>query len=336
MNNAYWVFILALTLLATPAMAADWPNPLIRHRADPFVVRHTDGYVYFTATVPEYDRIELRRAKRIEDLDAAEKVVVWRQHAKGAMGNHIWAPELHFIDGRWYVYFAAGATEDQWAIRMYALECDAANPLDGPWREMGQIKTPWESFSLDATTFVHRGVRYMVWAQNTPADKSNTDLYLAKMETPTKISGKPVRISKPDLPWERIGFNVNEGPAVLVRNGRVFMTYSASKTDANYCLGLLTADENADLLDAKSWRKSPTPVFVTHAAHRIYGPGHNCFTTADDGTDLMIYHARNDRDIVGDPLLDPNRHARVQPLTWAADGTPVFGEPRAELKGTPQ
>jgi|GEM_PF-5331808 len=92
----------------------------------------------------------------------------------------------------------------------------------------------------------------------------------------------------------------------------------------------LSADEHADLLAPQSWTKSPTPVFTTSEAHQVYGPGHNSFTTAPDGTDLLVYHARSYRDIPGDPLKDPNRHTRVQPLNWRPDGTPDFGTPRAD------
>ena len=71
-------------------------------------------------------------------------------------------------------------------------------------------------------------------------------------------------ITNPELPWERIGYNVNEGPAVLKHGGKIFVTYSASATDHNYCVGLLWADENADLLDINSWHKSQEPVFFTN------------------------------------------------------------------------
>ena len=138
----------------------------------------------------------------------------------------------------------------------------------------------------------------------------------------------PVRIATPTASWEVQGFRVNEGPAVLIRNGRVFVTVSASATDARYCMGLLTADENANLLDARSWTKSPQPIFATHVPTSQYGPGHNSFTVAEDGvTDVLVYHARDYRDIVGDPLYDPNRHARVQKVYWHPDGTPLFGVP---------
>jgi GH43 family beta-xylosidase len=318
--------------VATPA-AEDplkWSNPILPQRADPHVVLHSDGWYYFTATVPEYDRIELRRARTLGGLPAAATKVIWRKHARGAMSHHIWAPEIHFIGGKWYVYFAAGRAEAIWDIRMYVLECDAANPLEGSWTEKGQMKMNWESFTLDATTFEHRGTRYLAWAQSV-AEEPGTRLFIAKMDTPWSITGQQVCITKPDLAWERIGHNVNEAPSVIHRNGRLFLTYSASATDANYCLGLLTANENADLLDPMSWSKSPQPVFKSHRPTSQFGPGHNCFTTTPDGkTDILVYHARNYETIAGDPLGNPDRATRAQILGWNADGTPKFGVPVAD------
>lgn len=308
-------------------------NPLIRQRADPHLTFHTDGWYYFTATVPEYDRLELRRARTLNALAAAVPKVLWRQHSSGPMGSHIWAPELHHIDGKWYLYFAAGGAEPDkvWQIRIYVLENPAPNPLEGKWTERGQLKTNWESFSLDATTFLHRGCRYLLWAQKDPQIRGNTNLYLARMDSPVSITGPQVMISRPELPWEQNRYWVNEGPAILVRHGRIFVTYSAAGTGAEYCVGLLTAADTADLLDPKSWTKSPSPVFRTHEDHGIFGPGHNSFSLTPDGkTDLLVYHARSYRDISGDPLHDPNRHTRVQPISWRPDGTPDFGLPRPE------
>jgi GH43 family beta-xylosidase len=329
MQKACFVFQVALVMLSSLTRAATtqpsvtFANPLIPQRADPSCMLHSDGFYYFTATVPEYDRIELRRSRSIQDLGSAEAKVIWRKHPTGIMGAHIWAPEVHHIDRKWYIYFAAGAAERIWDIRIYVLESASANPLEGEWTERGQLKTGWESFALDATTFVHRGVRYLAWAQRDPAVRNNSHIYIAKMDSPLTITGKAVMISKPDLPWERRGFRVNEGPAVLIRNGRVFMTYSASATDANYCMGLLTAREDADLLDPNSWIKSADPVLKTDESLKIFGPGHNCFTTTPDGTmDIMLYHARDYRDIEGDPLRDPNRATRAQEVLWNEDGTP--------------
>lgn len=317
-----------IQLMATPA--SDFPNPLITQRADPHIVRHADGWYYFTATVPEYDRLELRRARSIPELATAEPRTIWRKHATGAMGAHIWAPELHFIEGKWYIYFAAGEAEKIWDIRIYVLENASANPLEGGWIERGQLDTGWQSFALDATTFEHRGVRYLSWAQHDPAIGGNTNLYIAKMAGPVTLAGPAVLLSKPELPWEVVRFRVNEGSAFIARGDRVFLTYSASGTGAEYCMGLLTAAADADLLDPKSWTKASGPVFRSSEENGIYGPGHNQFVTLPDGTDLLVYHARNYKEISGDPLHDPNRHTRVQVLRWNADGTPDFGVPARE------
>jgi GH43 family beta-xylosidase len=324
--------VLGLLAVGTPAAASpavQYTNSLIAQRADPHVTRHSDGFYYLTATVPQYDRIVLRRATTLQGLATAAETVIWRRHTTGEMGAHIWAPEIHFISGRWYIYFAAGRTDDIWRIRMYVLENTSANPLTGTWVERGRIVTPWDTFSLDATTFVHNGVRYLSWAQAEPGISTNTNLYLARVgANPWQITGTVARLSIPTLAWEIRGFRVNEGPAVIVRNGRVFMTYSASATDANYCLGLLTAPASADLLNPGSWTKSPNPVFVSNTNTSQFGPGHNSFTVSEDGqSDILVYHDRNYQNISGDPLNDPNRRTRIQKVYWNADGTPNFGIP---------
>lgn len=302
----------------------DYPNPLVEQRADPYILKHTDGYYYFTGSVPEYDRIVLRRSRTIAGLAEAEEHVIWTKHDVGEMGNHIWAPEIHYIDGRWYIYFAAGTAEDKWNIRPYVLECADENPLTGTWTEKGRIKLPVDSFSLDATTFEHRGKRYLVWAQIV----GDSSLFIASMDTPWSISGEPVLITAPEYDWEIQLHRVNEGPAVLKRNGRVFIAFSASGTDHRYCMGLLTADEDSDLLDPASWSKTKEPIFVSSEEASEYGPGHNSFTVSEDGSaDLLVYHARPYKEIKGEPLYDPNRHARVQRLFWKPDGTPYFGSP---------
>jgi GH43 family beta-xylosidase len=308
-------------------------NPLMKQRADPHVVWHAASGVYFaTATVPEYDRIVLRSSKTLAGLTQAPERVIWRKHPSGAMAAHIWAPEMHRIDGRWYIYFTAGRSDDIWAIRLYVLENANADPLQGDWVEKGQLKTEFESFSLDATTFEHRGQRYLLWTQRPLQPQgAGTDIYIARMRNPWTIEGPQVSISSPTLEWETRGFKVNEAPAAIVRNGRVFVTYSASATDANYCVGLLSAAEDADLLKKASWSKSGVPIFRSSARNAQFGPGHNSFTVAEDGkTDLLVYHARGYERIEGDPLHDPNRHTRVQPFSWKADGTPDFGEPVAD------
>jgi GH43 family beta-xylosidase len=306
-------------------------NPIILQRADPWVYKHTDGYYYFTASVPEYDRIEIRRAKTIQELGNATPVIIWKKYNKGLMSANIWAPEIHYINGKWYIYFAAARVNARFDHRIYVLENSSKNPLKGRWKEKGQLKTDWESFSLDATMFSHNGKNYLIWAQKDPNITGNSNLYIAEMKNPYTIKGNQVMITKPEYDWEKIGFWVNEGPAVIKKNGKIFLSYSASATDHNYCIGLLTVSENADLLNPLSWKKSKNPVFKSSEKNKQYGPGHNCFTISPDGKeDIIIYHARNYKKIIGDPLYDPNRHTRAQKLNWDKHGNPVFGIPVAD------
>lgn len=299
-------------------------NPIAPQRADPWVYKDSDGTYYFIATAPEYDRIEIRKAQTINDLALAKPKVIWTKHQTGKMGAHIWAPELHKVDGKWYVYFAAGEVEDVWKIRMFALSTDAADPTEGSWTEEGQITTEQDSFSLDATTFEHKGKRYLVWAQ-AKSPYEGTSLVLSEMDSPTTLTGKEIIITYPKYDWELIGYKVNEGPAVIKHGDKLFLTYSASATDSNYAVGLLWANSDADLMNPESWNKSETPVFSTNAAVRRYGPGHNSFTKSEDGKeDVIIYHARVYEQIRGNSLYDFNRHTRARVIGWDAHGFPDF------------
>jgi GH43 family beta-xylosidase len=307
-------------------------NPLVRQRADAQIFRHTDGSYYMTGSVPEYDRLVLRRAKTLASLATAEERVVWRHLSSGPLSGFIWAPEMHRIDGRWIMYFAAGPSgggQDVFRIRTHAVACDGDDPMTGEWAALGQVQMAWDSFNLDSTSFVLRGTRFFAWAQREEGIDTNSNLYIAPMASALTLAAKPTRLSVPTLDWETRGFKVNEAPAVLIRHGRLFMTYSASATDARYCMGMLSVRDDADIMDAAAWTKSPVPVFRSSPKNRVWGPGHNSFTVDEEGRDMLVYHGRDYETIIGDPLFDPNRHTRVQPFGYTVDGVPHFGEPVA-------
>lgn len=302
----------------------------IQKRADPYVYKHTDGTYYFTASLPDYDGIALRKADKLFDLKDAPEKMIWKKHDKGIMSFHVWAPELHFIFGKWYIYFAAGDVDDIWVIRPYVLECQGDDPFNDEWIEKGMMQCSDEdpfsfrAFSLDGTVLENHGEYYFIWAEKVGVGKQISNLYIAKMESATKLSTVQVLLTTPDYDWERVGFWVNEGPAFIKHDGKIYMTYSASETGVAYCIGMLSADENDDLLDPKSWTKSRMPVLKTSEELKIYGPGHNSFTVNDEGEPVMIYHARTEAEIVGNPLYNPNRHAMVMKVKWNESGEPEF------------
>lgn len=327
-----------------------YQTPLIYHRADPFIYRHTDGNYYFTASHTDsehnldgkyqYRHIIIRKAATLDDLadeggNYTERVVYSRDPLPGDQSPHIWAPEIHFIDGRFYIYFTTVIhPEDLWSIRPHCLMC-LGDPMTDEWVNKGPIaKTTPDSiaftdFSLDHTVLQHKGELYLFWAEKHPVE---SDIYAAKMINPWTIdSSRIAKLVSPTYNWERHGFQVCEGPGFLHRNGRLFMTYSASGTDALYCLGMLTIDEDADLLEPSNWKKSPCPVFISHAANGQYGPGHNSFTTDEEGHDIFVFHSRQEERYLVDqdyqPLYDAGRNACLTRLHWNPDGTPNFSVP---------
>ena len=163
-----------------------------------------------------------------------------------------------------------------------------------------------------------------IWAEKVGVGKQISNLYIAEMENAYTLKTVQVLLTTPDYDWERQGFWVNEGPGIIRRDGRIFMTYSASETGIYYCVGMLCVHEDDDLLDPRNWKKERYPVLKTCAEKGIYGPGHNSFTEDEDGNDIMVYHARTEAVIEGNPLYNPNRHAMLMKIRWDEKGYPVF------------
>jgi GH43 family beta-xylosidase len=307
-----------------PATIASAPfcNPILAAGGDPWLLRHR-GYYYYTQTT--WNDISIWRSSSLSGLGAATRVVVWRPRPGQRNSRNIWAPELHFAAGRFYIYYAAddGRNENH---RMYVLRSAGEDPL-GPYTEIGQIGDPSDRWAIDGTVLVVAGNRYFVWSGWEGTVDGQQNLYIARMATPWSIAGERVLISSPCHDWEwqaGCGPRVNEGPQVLSRHGRVFIIYSADQswTD-NYKLGLLQL-VGSDPMDPAAWRKLPEPVFQSHVDEggAVYGPGHCSFITSPDGTqDWIVYHAARrsgagwDRDI------------RAQPFGWTAEGFPDFGVP---------
>lgn len=307
----------------------EYNNPFIMQRADPYICKDGDKKYYFTASVPQYDKIILRCADSIESLRNADEKEIWHKHKAGIMSKHIWAPEMHKINNEWYIYYAAGEKDDVWKIRPYVIKCAGEDPMKDVWVELGPMigadSFSFQDFSLDMTVFSCKEKWYAIWAEKVSVGKKISNLYIAEMETPNKLKSSYVLLTTPSYDWERIDFWVNEGPAVLKHDGKIFVTFSASATGECYCIGLLSIDEDAEILDPCAWKKERYPVLKTDAEKGMFGPGHNCFVKDEYGTeDIMIYHARMYDEIKGDPLYDVNRHTYRMYVKWREDNRPIF------------
>lgn len=318
----------------------NYPNPFIVERADPYVTKGPDGYYYFTASYPAfysvdrgYDRIILRRSRTVIGLRDAEEHTIWTAHKSGNMAAHIWAPEIHYIAGAWYVMFAAGDKNDVWNIRPYMLKCSGDNPIEDDFVELGMVQAcdgddcSFTHFSLDMTYFEHKGEHYLIWAEIV----DNSVLFMAKINPnePNKLISMPILLTRPEYEWECVRFKVNEGASVIKSDDKVIVYFSASGTGAEYCVGMLWADADSDLMDKNSWHKLDRPILSTDDLDGEVGPGHNSFVVDENGKQLIVYHARPSSHLTkecgtycDESLYDPCRHARIRGIAFDDNGLP--------------
>ncbi len=315
---------------------ATFTNPLLPTGPDPWV-EYKDGVYYYMNTTAI--NLTVWRTRNIADLGTAEKKVVWTPPATGPYSRDIWAPEIHFLSGKWYIYFAADGATNQ-SHRIWVIENASADPFQGEWTFKGKVAETSDKWAIDASVFEDKGQFYMIWS-GWGDDKNGTQsIYIARMKNPWTIDGPRTRVSTPEYAWEKIGdvdrkkqpgdpphIDVNEGPEMLKHDDKLFLIYSASACWTDYyALGMLEAASGSDLLNPASWKKSSKPVFQQSPAAGVYAPGHNGFFKSPDGKqDWIIYHA-NSQPGQG---CGGHRSPRAQPFTWNTDGTPNFGVPVA-------
>lgn len=296
---------------------AMFTNPITEKGADPWVIRNNGIYYYCYSTGRA---IGVKKAENLHEIGKGDAVTVWRAPDSGPYSREIWAPELHLLDGKWYIYFAADDGDNS-NHRMYVLEGTDDDP-QGSYVFKGKISDPSDKWAIDGTVYTDAaGRHYFIWSGWEGDVNIRQDIYIAPMSNPWTICGERVMLSSPSEPWETIGTPaVNEGPEILIKDNHVHIIYSASGswTD-DYCLGRLTLTGD-DPLDASAWKKFG-PVFSK--AVKAYGPGHASFVKSPDGKqDWIIYHAC---------LVSGSgwggRSVRMQEFKWNEDGSPDFSTP---------
>lgn len=331
----YCTLFLAFNLCGF-AQSATFTNPLLPSGPDPYSF-YKDGYYYYTHTLG--NRLGLWKTKSLADLKTAEHKTIYTPPPGTAYSKDLWAPEVLFLQGKWYAYFAADSLGNT-THRMWVLENASADPMQGEWVMKGKLADAADKWAIDGDVFEYKKQLYMVWSGWEGDVNGQQDIYIAKMKNPWTIDGNRVRISQPIYDWEKIGdlksenpphINVNEGPQALAHGNDLFIVYSASAcwTD-NYALGLLRFTGGNNLLDPAKWKKSDQPVFKQSPTNGVFATGHNSFFVSPNGKEnWILYHANTHP---GDGCGN-KRSPRAQSFTWNADGTPNFGEPVKE--GTP-
>lgn len=339
------------TLVSTPLIGPASPDPFFYYK---------DGYYYYIRA--SYGGLTVSKAKRFQDIGNVPRIMVYSQSdAPDYIRSNWWAPEIHYLDGDWYIYWAAndGRSENH---RMYVLRSTDPDDAQAPYELVGQLAPTayneatgeWEvdesqdMWAIDGTVFENSDGRlYFLWAGYDGSAGNYQKLFIAEMLNPWTLKGGRTLISEPDLPFEKRGggYLLNEGPQVIAHGDKVHVLYSACQANYDwYSLGLLTADADANLLDASSWTKSEGPVFTksNNSADESFATGHAMVVQSPDGAeDWLVYHAYIVGNTSGHTGDMEERCTRVLKVTWDENDMPHFGNPiptgelQAQPSGTP-
>ncbi len=319
---------------ATEQSPQTFTNPVLPTGPDPWVEAKDDVYYYMNTTG---DNLTVWRTRNMADLKSAEKKVVWTPPSTGPYSHEIWAPEIHFLSSKWYIYFAADAGRNA-SHRIWVVENPSPDPFQGEWTLKGKVSDASDKWAIDPSVFEDQGRLYAIWSGWEDDENGTQSIYIARMKNPWTVESRRARISTPEYPWEKVGdvdqkiqpgdpphIDVNEGPEILKHRDKIFLVYSGSACWTDYyALGLLEATSGSDLMNPAAWKKWSKPVFQQAPEAGVYATGHNSFFKSSDGKqDWLVYHA-NSQPGQG---CGAHRSPRIQPFTWNADGTPNFGVP---------
>jgi len=314
---------LVLSVILSGAAAAEqaartFVNPVYAGQ-DPYIMIGPDGAYYQAASVRGDRGIRVYRSEKLTDRGIHRDV--YFAPDQGPYRDELWAPEIHYLDGSWYIYTCADDGNNA-NHRVIVLKAEGDDPL-GSYELAAELET--SGWAIDATvaTFAD-GKRYCIWSgwpEGVPPD-STQHLFISQMKSPTELVGKVVDLSTKMYGWETAGrpAGLNEGAQVLRRGGKTMIIYAASGSwTPDYCFGLMTLTGD-NPLDADAWKKHPRPWFSR--ANDVYGPGHGCLVASPDGTeDWLAFHSSIDS------KGSWNRCISLQKVTWNDDGLPEAGEP---------
>ncbi|MDP3431635.1 MAG: glycoside hydrolase family 43 protein [Bacteroidota bacterium] len=294
--------------------------------ADPWMIKHGKDYIYCFSF---NNSIILSKSGKMTEKGVTKNI--WTAPATGWNRACVWAPEIHFINDRWYVYYAAGESGPPFVHQRTGVLQSKTEDVFSEYEDMGVLYTgdnPADPSSnvwaIDMTMLEHKGKLYSIWSgwiKQETTDATPQHLYISEMENPYTMKGKRIKLSSPVESWETGGpLNLNEGAQILKNGEKVFVIYSCRESWlVEYRQGMLQLiNPDGNLLDPANWKKTG-PVFQGNAS--VHGVGHCSFLKSPDETeDWIIYHSKKSTK----PGWE--RDVRMQPFKWNTDGTPDFGE----------
>ena len=325
------ITVLMLSFFSLLGIAGtEYNAPIDNHNGgDPYIVE-ADGGCYYTFTTG--GGVDIFKIESFDKVEIIDKKTVFRAGNCGVQGD-IWAPEIHKIGDRWYIIASAlfdknkvpeGAMSEAKEYQEhndyyrygFILESNT-DDIFGEYTFKGMI-APDGLNNIDGTYLEKDGKLYYLCSAY--VDVAHQQLFICEMENPYTLKAdengrnNAVMLSRPQHLWEKRGWKVNEGPAVLYNGDDIYILYSASGySSGGYCMGMLTY-KGGDVADKSSWCKSLTPVSYNNPVKKIYNAGHCSFLYRETGEIYMIYHATQTAD-----FFKSGRLTYIKPVEFAFD-----------------
>lgn len=286
------------TCMQTPCeMKSDgYKNPLTRDFPvpDPCIVYSNEHKCYFaTYTVGREGKgyIVMHKSEKLGDLFRCDdSKVVYSENENDKTYGPFWAPEMHFIDGKWYIYTSTKNAKDIWQKHILCLKAKSDNPFDG-FELAGHINP--QLYAIDPTIYQDHKNNKLYISYSIAEKCGKQCVAIQELKSPTETTGEYGVVSMPEYDWEMVApyegnWTINEGSYFIEKDDRLFIIYSANGCWCDdYCLGILEFVGN-NMLSADSWKKSKRPFMIKGNGN--YGPGHATFFYSPDKTELWVCH----------------------------------------------
>jgi beta-xylosidase len=260
---------------------------------DPFIVYDGNNY-YMYATGFDVAGFKVRVSS---DLKSWQEVGVCLDLSDSWAEKDFWAPKVIYYKGKYVMHYSARRKTDK-SMRIGVAVSDTP---EGPFQDV--YNGPMFDFgyaAIDGHVFIDDdGERYFYYSkdcsENVVDGIHTSHIYVVKLnEDLTKVVSEPIflfgateafecKYYKPDWRW-------NEGPFMLKKDGRYYLTYSGNCYGTKeYCVCLAVSQRP----DAE-FKKQGTILTYEAVKEDFSGPGHNAFFKDKDGRLKMAFHIHAD------------------------------------------
>ena len=298
------LFSTLLSALCLIASAIDIKDINIR---DPFILPVADEgvyYMYCTSTVADSNGqprggVAAYKSKDLRNWEGPVQVCTIPDN--NMLTGTIWAPEVHFYNGKYYL-FATINSDIEWRkaepdhpkYLFRGTQIFHADSPEGPFEAFSpETHTPADWMALDGTLWVENGKPYMVFCHEWVQTDDGTMDVVALEDDLSAPKGSPTRLFNASAaPWAQPICNDRNNNQCYVtdgcflyrtKTGKLLMIWSSFTNGNNYAIGIAESTTGSVL---GPWRQQEKPLFTTNG-------GHGMIFKRFDGQPCIVLHQPN-------------------------------------------